>query len=401
MALSDIPYFIGPVANSIIHGRAKRLRRTADESMFRSRSAISPSNTKTMSRFYNALMDEGNAPWKSSALPLKAAAKNGAGPKDCSLSIALSGGGLRVVAFLSFLETLKEHQIPISAYAGTSAGALATMFDRIGVDYKTVWECLDASLLRSLILAPSASLLKGIALLSGKRLTRFFNDVLPDGMKTYRELPRLYTTSVLVNSWGKWEQGVNEKGKDATRGIPETFKRYRKVIFSRDFDPDMPIAKGVFSSMSLPVFKSLAFRGREFKFMENGEALNALSTQDGRTIDGGYAVNYPLNVLLLPCEANKDPNTHMVINVAVDDPNGTRVRKQNVARDLLEQAPDVSSAGEMDRDRFMYANSNIIWWTIGGKARGVGLFDFDKIDDMREAGRESAEALLRTVGIMR
>lgn len=350
--VSNIPYFIEPVASVILNSRAKKLRATADWDTFQRRSAPGASHLRAMSGFYDALMDESRASWKSSALPLRDAAREGAGPKDCKLSIALSGGGLRVVAFLSFLETLKKHDIPITAYAGTSAGSLATLFDRIGVDYDTVWECLDAKLLKSLLFAPNVNLTRG--LLSGRRVMAFINHVLPEGIRTYKDVPHLYATSVLVNSWSSWEITAPVGGMDLISADPDSFSTFRKVVFSRDFDPDMPIAKGIFSSMCLPIFQSQRFRRREFMAMtvkgDNSEKV--LSSDRGWTIDGGYAENYPLNVLLLSGgEANKDPGTHIVINVAVENPNEKKMCEQNLWSKLIHLSPDVSNAEELGKEQ--------------------------------------------------
>jgi len=397
--LLDIPYFIGPVADRIISRRAKKLKATADSTLFWKNAAQNDKNAKTMGKFYDVLVDQAPASYKSNAVKLKERAAKGTLPENCSLSIALSGGGLRVVAFLAFLETLREHNVPIRAYAGTSAGALATMLDRIGVDYKTAWECLDEKMLKSLLFSLNANL--GMGILSGGRMIRFIEQVLPDDLKTYKQMPFLYTTSVLVNSWNKWTSGVDKKGKNTVEGAPDSLSTYKKIVFSSEFDPDMRISKGVFSSMCLPVFQSLRFPKRKFtSIMEDCSTKEVMSTEKGWTIDGGYANNYPVDVLLLSGSANTNLDTRIVINVAADNPNNTEIRKQDLIQKLAFMAPGVSNAEELEREKARYADSNAIWWTIGGKAAGIELFDFQKIDVMRQAGRESAEGLLRTVGIM-
>ena len=396
--LLDIPYFIRPVADNILKRGAAKLRETADPNSYWDRSARNGNYRAVMGKFYDVMTDDGKAEWKGDALGLKQAAKGGCDPADCSLSIALSGGGLRVVAFLGFLEVLREHKIPVRAYAGTSAGSLATTFDRLGVDYKTVWEVLDQRLLKSLLFALNWTGL-GSGIMTGRRVMDFMSQVVRPGEGTYGKTPGLYTTSVLVNSWANPVViGSDKKGRDVIGG---DFATYRKVVFSREYDPTMKLSEGVFSSMCLPVFESLNFRRRQFSAITpDNQVIKVLSTDNGWTIDGGYANNYPVDVLLLTNKANADPGRHIIINVAAQKPGSTEMRKQDLVQKLVYMASDVSSEDELERERVRYSQENVIWWEIGGKAKDVGLFDFNKLEDMKQAGRESAEKLLKAVGIL-
>lgn len=53
------------------------------------------------------------------------------------IGIVLSGGGIRGIAHLGVFKALKEHQIPISAISGTSAGAIAGALFANGVEPDT------------------------------------------------------------------------------------------------------------------------------------------------------------------------------------------------------------------------------------------------------------------------
>lgn len=398
VGLLDIPYLIRPIADSILNARAKKLRATADSQLFWKRAAQNENHAQAMGKFYAVLTDNSPAEWKGNATKLKEAAAKGARPEDCSLSIAVSGGGLRVVAFLSFLETLREHNIPLRAYAGTSAGSLATALDYFGMDYKTVWECLDAKMLKALLFSLGSNLGKGI--LSGDRVVSLFENLLPSKLATYENAPFLYTTSVLVNSWGSWAVERDPHGAGTVKPDEKTFSTFRPVVFSREFDPAMRVSQGVFSSMCLPVFKGLEFPNREFTAIkEDGTTHRVMSTRKGWTMDGGYMNNYPVDILMLAGKANVNPATHIIISVVGDPPDKVEIGQDTVQK-LVYMAPDVNSTEELRRDRLRFADENVIWWTIGGKAAGVGLFDFEKIADMRQAGRESAEKLLRTIGII-
>lgn len=399
VGLLDIPYFIRPIADSILKARAKRLRATADSRLFLERTAQNDAHRQIIGKFYGVLTDRSPAEWKGNALKLKDAAAKGAKAEDCSLSIALSGGGLRVVSFLSFLETLREHDIPLKAYAGTSAGSLATALDYFGMDYKTVWECLDEKMLKALLFSLGSNPGKGI--LSGDRVVKLFERLLPPGRTTYWNAPGLYTTSVLVNSWSSWSlEGNDRRGAAMIKPDESTFSTFRPVVFSHEFDRTMKVAQGIFSSMSLPVFKGLEFPHRVFSTINgDGTTKTVLSTKKGWTLDGGYMDNYPVDVLLLRGRANANPATQIIINVVADRPDRVEIGQDTVQK-LVYMAPDVNSTGELRRDRLRFADGNIVWWTIGGRVSGVGLFDFNRIDDMRQAGRESAEKLLRTIGIM-
>jgi predicted acylesterase/phospholipase RssA len=395
----DIPYFVGAYSNRIVAERAKKLRATADPGIFWKNAAQNVNHAAAMKKFFDVLVDQTPAPYKSSAAPLKAAATEGAKPEECSLSIALSGGGLRVISFLSFLEVMREHNIPIRAYAGTSAGSLATMLDRVGVNYETVWECLDEKMLKALLFALNANLGKGI--LSGNRVMDFVDNLLPAGLSTYGKVPFLYTTSVLVNSWSDWHgTGLIRRGKkEVYTGNPDSFSTFRPIVFSSEFDPSLKISQGIFSSMCLPVFEAQAFPGRMFTAIKgDGTTQPVMSTSKGWTIDGGYMDNYPVDILLLPDKANINPATHIIINVVADPPDNVELNQDTVKK-LVYMANDVSSTSMLRSDRLRYADKNILWWTIGGEASGVDLFDFQKIDAMRRAGRESALKLLDTVGM--
>nr|NIM48723.1 hypothetical protein [Gemmatimonadales bacterium] len=54
-------------------------------------------------------------------MPLKFSLLNRLRPK---IGVALSGGGIRGLAFLGVLQVLEEAEIPIDIMAGTSAGRL-------------------------------------------------------------------------------------------------------------------------------------------------------------------------------------------------------------------------------------------------------------------------------------
>jgi predicted acylesterase/phospholipase RssA len=395
--LMDIPYFIRPIANGILKKGAAKLRATADSTLYWRRAAKTEQYRKTVGKFYDVMVDETRADFKGNAVKLKEEAKKGCDPVDCSISIAVSGGGLRVIAFLAFLEVFREHNIPIRAYAGTSAGALATTLDRIGTDYKTAWEILDARLLKSLLFALNWTGL-GSGIMTGKRMMDFLDLTLPPDIRTFGKVPGLYLTSVLVNCHRNPTVTIDQKGKEIVQG---ELSSYEKVVFSSEFDPSMGISKGVFSSMCLPVFQSLKFPKRWFKAITTDGIMNVRSTKNGRTIDGGYGNNYPGDVLLLPeSKANAAAAKHIVINVTAENPGNVEIPRESLFSKLVYTGVDLHMEEELRAEKEKYRDANVIYWEIGGKAAGVGLFDFNKIDDMRQAGRESAEKLLRTIGIM-
>ncbi len=385
---------------------AKELSRTADPDLYAKRLEKTPESRKIVRKFHDALLDSSeDLVFRGNAVPLKKLAAEGRlNPDNSSISISISGGSLRVFAFLSFLETLRNHGIPITNYAGTSAGSLASFIDRAGFDFKSVWKVMDAELVGALMFDINWwNLIRLRSPLEGDRIIKFVETSLGQRYKskTMEELPGLFVTSVLVNSYR------NPKMCDGK--YTGDISSYERVIFSYLDDPQMKVAEALFSSMCLPVFKSLRFREREFTALINTGLKKAarkaaleepafatvLSTRNGRTIDGGYMNNFPFDILLM-----RSGPADVVINLVADYPGQVEVPEKTIFSPLISTPVDIHFKEELDMDRIIYRDANVIHWEIGKDVRNIGLTDFHRIPDLIEAGRKSATALLSKLGII-
>ncbi len=381
--ITDGLYVVPFVARYKWGSAARELRRTADPELYKRMQERNNRRTYVVQKFYDVLLDKKEEPgFKGGANGLKKAADEGRLDHDAAnLSVAVSGGGLKVIAFFSFLETLREHRVPFTNYAGTSAGSIAALFDRSGIDYNSVWKVLDEGLCKALLYSPKFRWWQ--APLHGRRVQKFFAASLPEGMETFADLPGLYVTSVLENSTHAVEARTRE------------FSTYEEVVFSSEFDPAMRLSEGVYSSMCLPVFKSLDFRGRQFtRVGEDGSFAPIISTLNGRTFDGGYWDNYPGNILTSLCDPSKD----VVLKLYANYPGKKEVKRESIIQKLVSRPVNLKMEDEYRMDSERDRDANVVSWEIKG-IEGVGLFDFDKLGLMVQAGRDSALLFMQKLGI--
>ncbi len=384
------PKSIESYAKKIYIPAAKKLKGTCDPDSYDKRLEDTKRNKYVMEQFYKALLepnrfeerDIGNATklkeWKS---------KYSTFPDDGKLFLSMSGGGIKLFAFMAFLETLRKYKIPIYAYSGVSAGAIATLFDRVGMNYSTIWNVMNKDLCYALMLCPSFNLVRG--LLKGKRIINFLDMALPQNLKLYNDIKNFYTTIVVANVI-----------------IDDHFLSFENVILSSNGGSgDMEICKGIFSSMCLPFFQSLKIPpditlNSIRREKDTIKYIDVSTTPSTFSIDGGYIKNYPVDAFW----GLIDPYKDVVLNVIADHP-GKQIIKDNLWYKLLLMLPEMQKNSELRKIMEFWKDGNIITCSIMNnipnkeEIKGIGLFDFDQIPLMIQAGQESARNFLKIINI--
>ncbi|MEW6528369.1 MAG: patatin-like phospholipase family protein [Candidatus Micrarchaeota archaeon] len=304
-----------------------------------------------------------------------------------NIHLALSGAGIKFFAFLALVNTLYEHNIPITNIAGTSGGALAGLLIKMGCDFDVVKEVFNAKLLRALMWDLNFKEFF-FPPLKGDKIMMFIDEILDQkyGNKTMEDIPGLYIMATLMNSMRDDE-----------------VSSFEKIVLSSEYSPRFKIYEALYASMSLPIFENLRCpHGETFQAIREGDGIVSLypvqATERGALFDGGYMYNYPLGILL----ANMMPND-IVIDLCTAFPGHREIDLHawwNRIRNALSMQTNIATRGQMDTTMMRSLPFNTIHCQIGRGIWDIGLTDFEKLPLAWEAGKSAALDFLRAFGII-
>lgn len=255
-----------------------------------------------------------------------------------SLGVVLSGGGARALAHIGVLAALRDAGLTIDRVGGTSMGALVGAMFATGMDPAAVHEVCRAELVRGRPFGEYA--VPRVALLRPRRIEAMLERIFGD--RTFEELATdLFTVS------------ADLRGADL-------------VVHRRG-----PLAGAVRASMSVPGW---------LPPVRDGARL---------LVDGGVLDN-------LPIEAMADTGEGPVIAV---DAMGRRLAAGSHDDGGLPSAIDtIARATVLGSWRAVEAGRARAALTITPRLGEAGMRDFDRLDELAEAGRRAAASALEAAG---
>jgi NTE family protein len=187
-------------------------------------------------------------------------------------TLVLSGGGLRGFAHVGALKAIKALGIQIDEYIGTSMGSLicALAAGGMGIEEmeKLVLSLRSEDILEMRILHFLRRRLKARSIYEGKRLHRYFEDIIPiDSFK-------LLETPLVINA------------VEMSRG--------EEVYWGSGEDDDIPVHEAVYGSCALPgLFPPLEMGG---KCYIDGGVMTNLSIRKARERDADLIIGINLGL---------------------------------------------------------------------------------------------------------
>ncbi len=197
-------------------------------------------------------------------------------PLDQFTNLVFEGGGVKGIAYCGALNVLDNKGIlkNASRMAGTSAGAITAGLLAVGYNKDEIFQLLKETSFSSFLDSHWGFIRDAIGLFSkfgwykGKKFQEWFEELIEE--KTGN---RNFTFRDLKESISNKQTGFKDLAVAGTNLTTQTTE-----IFSSETTPDLPIARAVRISMSIPLF------------------FYVVNHNNLRYVDGGLYYNYPINI---------------------------------------------------------------------------------------------------------
>jgi NTE family protein len=253
--------------------------------------------------------------------------------KKGKLALALSGGSVKGLAHIGFLEVLEENHIPIDVIVGTSMGALIGGLYSAGKLKEFKKEILKISKSQILSTILTAKLRKGNT--DTTRLEKI--------LKKY--IPKTKTENLAINF----------------TAIATNLNTGKEVFLDKG-----PLIKNILASVSIPgIFKPIKIKG--------------MTLVDGGVIDP------------LPKEyASKKAEKVISVNAI---PTKFKFKKESEIFDIISESVGIITNRLINLER--KSNKNHLF--IQMKTRGIGSFEFKNADKVINIGRKAAKKNIKKI----
>jgi predicted acylesterase/phospholipase RssA len=297
--------------------------------------------------------------------------------------VVMSGAGQRFWAYLGFLHALDKHNIPISAYIGTSGGALAGMLAALEYDYEEVIKKLDGHMEYLFYDFDFSALLKLKNVCRGERIREYIRKSLSRPSLDFSNGLDFYVVATAINIYEKV-------------GSSFAYRRFAPVVFGKGFTENFPVADGLYASICLPNFEPIVAEEniRFYGVNESGKKVEYISgnKEVGLTylVDGGYTSHKPVEVAV----HLYNPEEDMIILLT---PTGDfKPEKVNLINSFFTLPLSIDIESEFSRKMKNFENENIMvvyiqdWVSGEYDITNVRPNDFSKIRMLYDAGKEAA-----------
>jgi len=297
--------------------------------------------------------------------------------------VMMSGAGQRFWAYLGFLYVLDKHDIPISAYIGTSGGALAGMLAALEYDYEEVIKNLDGHMEYLFYDFDFGALLKLKNIMKGKRIREYIQESLTKKTRDFSHISGFYAVATAINIYENVGSGL-------------AYRRFAPVVFGAGFTENFPVADALYASMCLPNFEPIIAEEntRLYGISENGKKVEYITENKevGLTylVDGGYTSHKPIEVAINLYNPEKD------IIILITPTGDFKPLNVSLINSFFTLPLAVDMEGEFSRKMKNFENENIMivylqdWVAERYDITNIATNDFSKIKMLYDAGREAA-----------
>jgi len=314
---------------------------------------------------------------------------------DQFTNLVFEGGGVKGIAYCGALDILGSKGVlkNISRVAGTSAGAITAGLLAVGFENKEIFTLLKETSFSSFMDSQWGFIRDAIGLFSkfgwykGKEFQQWFEKQVEK--KTGN---KNFTFKDLQEAIASNKQGFKELAVAGTNLSTQTTE-----IFSMETTPDVPIARAVRISMSIPLF------------------FYVVNFNNYRYVDGGLYYNYPINIFdnvkylsdkKYGVEINYDSREGAIYNCQTL---GLRVDTKEEIKALFEKTPPAPIktakeymmamlSGYMEGMNKIHLHENDWHRTIYIDSLGVKTTQFDldskTIQDLVDSGKKGAQKYL-------
>ena len=301
--------------------------------------------------------------------------------------VVMSGSGQRFWAYLGFLYVLDRCKIPISAYIGTSGGALASMLADLEYDYESVMRTLEGHMEYLFYDFDFGALLRLKSINRGKRVREYIKKSLPDRSSNFSTHLWFYVVATAINVYENVSSGL-------------AYRRFAPIVFGSGFTEKFSVADALYASMCLPNFEPIVAEEnlKLYGVNESGKKVEYITgnKEVGFTylVDGGYTSHKPIEVAVHLYNPEKD----MIIFIT---PTGDlKPLEVTLLNSIFTMPLSVDLYGEFIRKVWNFENENIMfvylqdWVADKYDITNVSLNDFSKIRMLYAAGQYAAEKWL-------